>query len=347
MGFVIIAVLVVIFLILWATIDIVPQAEARVIERLGVFHAVWGAGLHLKIPVIDRAVVPHIDLREQVMELPKVVSKSGSDSRDLHYNGHDSGLNRDLSADAAGNINGAASNVGALAAEAGFTVGKFFSKIADSRFETKYDSRDSIASRYNRMDSSDYHSVITKDNVVMNIDAVVFYQITDPKQYAYGMKKPLAAMQKLTITTLRNIIGTMDLDETLCSRDVINTKLRAALDEATDAWGVKINRVEIEDIVPPADLQAAMHHQAMAERERRALVLSAEGEKTASILRAEGQAEANRLMNETAPVEAILKQKAIEAMPKIADGQSNTVIIPSEIQGVVGLAKGVVEAVKQ
>ena len=150
------------------------------------------------------------------------------------------------------------------------------------------------------------------------------------------MKKPLAAMQKLTITTLRNIIGTMELDETLCSREVINSKLRAALDEATDSWGIKITRVEIEDIVPPADLQKAMHHQAMAERERRA-----------TILHAEGVAERNRLMNETAPSEAVLKMLAIQAMPEVANGQSNTVIIPSEIQGVVGLAKGVVEAVKQ
>lgn len=328
MGFIIIAVLVVILLILWATIDIVPQAEARVIERLGVFHAVWGAGLHLKIPVIDRAVVPHIDLREQVMELPRFETKGNS--ADFSEEGFDNGHNRDINSTGAGAAAGAATNGSAI----GGIVGGIFSKMFDSRYETKYETGFRARGKYT--DYSDFHSVITKDNVVMNIDAVVFYQVTDPKQYAYGMKKPLAAMQKLTITTLRNIIGTMELDETLCSRELINSKLRAALDEATDSWGVKINRVEIEDIVPPAKLQKAMEDQAMAERERRA-----------SILRAEGQAEANRLLNETAPVDAILKLKAIEAMPKVADGKSNTVIIPSEIQGIAGLAKGVVEAVKQ
>lgn len=336
MGIIIIAVLVVIFLILWATIDIVPQAEARVIERLGVFHAVWGAGLHVKIPVIDRAVVPHIDLREQVMELPRFEANKnrGNVVVSENYNevGHDFGHNRDINSTGAGAAAGAATNGSAI----GRVIGGIFSKMFDSRYETKYDTANNVYARRNVVDYSDFHSVITKDNVVMDIDAVVFYQVTDPKQYAYGMKKPLAAMQKLTITTLRNIIGTMELDETLCSREVINSKLRAALDEATDSWGVKITRVEIEDIVPPADLQKAMHHQAMAERERRA-----------TILHAEGVAERNRLMNETAPSEAVLKMLAIQAMPEVANGQSNTVIIPSEIQGVVGLAKGVVEAVKQ
>lgn len=312
MGFIIVAVLVVILLILWATIDIVPQAEARVIERLGVFRAVWGAGLHVKIPVIDRAVVPHIDLREQVMELPRFETKGSVKVNSEHTEG----------------FNESEKEIDSV--KDGFV--RLISKISDSRYETKHDK----VVRKNNIDCSDFHSVITKDNVVMDIDAVVFYQVTDPKQYAYGMKKPLAAMQKLTITTLRNIIGTMELDETLCSREVINSKLRAALDEATDSWGVKITRVEIEDIVPPAELQAAMHEQAMAERKRRAI-----------ILHAEGVAERNRLMNETAPSEAVLKMLAIQAMPEVANGQSNTVIIPSEIQGVVGLAKGVVEAVKQ
>ena len=328
MGIIIIAVLVVIFLILWATIDIVPQAEARVIERLGVFHAVWGAGLHVKIPVIDRAVVPHIDLREQAMELPRFETKGKTVV--ASEEGFDNGHNRDINSTGAGAAAGAATNGSVV----GGIIGGIFSKMFDSRYETKYET--GFHARGQRIDYSDFHSVITKDNVVMDIDAVVFYQVTDPKQYAYGMKKPLAAMQKLTITTLRNIIGTMELDETLCSREVINSKLRAALDEATDSWGIKITRVEIEDIVPPADLQKAMHHQAMAERERRA-----------TILHAEGVAERNRLMNETAPSEAVLKMLAIQAMPEVANGQSNTVIIPSEIQGVVGLAKGVVEAVKQ
>lgn len=332
MGIVIICVLVVIFLLLWAIIDIVPQSEARVMERLGIFREVWGAGIHLKFPILDRCAV-RVDLREQVMELPKIKNKGKSKSGGLneHWNGYDKGSDRSIGAGALADAAG-----GADTGSAGFgaAVGNILTNLFISSNKSKYASEANynFVEYGNESEYSDLQAVITKDNVVMHVDAAVFYQITDPKMYAYGMKQPKFALQKLTITTLRNIIGTLELDETLCSRDMINTKLRTTLDEATDNWGIKITRVEIEEILPPRGIQEAMHAQATAERMRRA-----------TILHAEGVAERNRLMNETAPNEAVLRMLAIQAMPEIADGKSNTLIIPTEIQNVVSLAKTITE----
>ncbi len=233
--------------------------------------------------------------------------------------------------------------------------------------------------------------VITKDNVRMQIDTVVFYQITDCKLYAYGHTNPISAIENLTSTTLRNIIGELDLDATLTSRDVINVKMRAILDEVTDPWGIKVNRVELKNIIPPREIQEAMEKQMKAERERREAILRAEGEKKSSILVAEGkkesmilEAEAEKqaailraeavkeakireaegeaeaimavqkamadsmsLLNEKAPNDQVIKLKSIEAMEKIADGKATKIIIPSEMQGLVGMANGLVEGVKE
>ena len=339
MGIVIICVLVVIFLLLWAIIDIVPQSEARVMERLGIFSGVWGAGIHLKFPIIDRCAV-RVDLREQVMELPKVSHSSTSRSVNSRnsQNGFNKGYNRGIGADADAGAEG--TNVGF-----GVAVGNILTNLFVSSDKRKYssDANRNVIEHSSYSDYSDFQGVITKDNVVMDVDAAVFYQITDPKMYAYGMKQPKFALQKLTITTLRNIFGTLELDETLTSRELINSQLRTVLDEATDNWGIKITRVEIEEIVPPHDIQAAMHAQASAERWKRAEIIRAEADKQAAILAGEGISERNRLLNETAPNEAIIKMLAIQAMPEVANGQSNTVIVPSELQGIVGLAKSVAE----
>ena len=233
--------------------------------------------------------------------------------------------------------------------------------------------------------------VITKDNVTMQIDTVVYFQITDPKLYTYGVEQPMAAMETLTATTLRNIIGDLELDQTLTSRDLINTKMRAILDEATDPWGIKVNRVELKNILPPQDIQSSMEKQMKAERDRRQAILQAEGqkksailiaegeresailradaekqaailkaeaEKEAAILRADGEAQAIRtvqqaladsmgMLNEKAPNEQVVKLKAIQAMEKVADGKATKIIIPSEMQGLVGLANGLVEGTKE
>ena len=222
--------------------------------------------------------------------------------------------------------------------------------------------------------------VITKDNVTMQIDTVVFFQITDPKLYTYGIEQPMVAIENLSATTLRNIIGDLELDQCLTSRDIINSKMRAILDEATDPWGIKVNRVELKNILPPREIQAAMEKQMKAERERREAILRAEGEKKSAILTAEGEkesailradakkqqqileaegeaeailkvqtatAEGIRLINEAAPTEAVLKIKALEAFSAAANGRATKIIIPSEIQGLAGLAEGIVEAVKQ
>ena len=233
--------------------------------------------------------------------------------------------------------------------------------------------------------------VITKDNVTMQIDTVVYFQITDPKLYCYGVEQPMMAMETLTATTLRNIIGDLELDQTLTSRDVVNTKMRSILDEATDPWGIKVNRVELKNILPPADIQNSMEKQMKAERDRRQSILQAEGqkksailiaegekesailrasaekeaailkaeaEKQAAILKADGEAQAIRsvqqaladsleMLNEKAPSDSVLRLKAIEAMQKVADGQATKIIIPSDMQGLEGLANGIVEGTKQ
>ncbi len=218
--------------------------------------------------------------------------------------------------------------------------------------------------------------VITKDNVTMQIDTVVYFQITDPKLYAYGVERPMMAIENLTATTLRNIIGDLELDETLTSRDTVNTKMRAILDEATDPWGIKVNRVELKNILPPSEIQDAMERQMKAERERRELILRAEGEKKSAVLVAEGEKEAAILraeakkeahireaegeaqaildvqtaiaeglkrLNDASPTEAVIALKSLEAFEKAADGKATKIIIPSNIQGIAGLAASVKE----
>ncbi len=295
MGPVIILALVVIaFIIIIKCIVVVQQSRAYVVERLGAFQAVWGVGLHFKLPFIDR-VARRVSLKEQVLDYPP-------------------------------------------------------------------------------------QPVITKDNVTMQIDTVVYFQITDPKLYTYGVEQPMMAMENLTATTLRNIIGDLELDQTLTSRDLINTRMRSILDEATDPWGIKVNRVELKNILPPQDIQSSMEKQMKAERDRRQAILQAEGqkksailiaegekesailradaEKQAAILKAEGEAEAIRkvqqaladsleMLNEKAPNEQVIKLKSIQAMEKVADGKATKIIIPSQMQGMVGLANGLVEGVKE
>ena len=304
---------VIIVLIVFAScIKVVPQAHAVILERLGGYKATWGVGIHVKMPFIDKAV-KKMSLKEQVVDFPP-------------------------------------------------------------------------------------QPVITKDNVTMKIDTVVYYQITDPKLYAYGVEYPIMAIENLTATTLRNIIGELELDQTLTSREIINTKMRVQLDVATDPWGIKVNRVELKNIIPPAEIQNAMEKQMKAERERREMETRAEGEKQASItvaegkkqsaileaqaekeaairraeaekaaaiLRAEAQKEATireaegeaeairavqnanaegiRAVKEAGADEAVLKMKSLEAFAKAADGKATKIIIPSDIQGIAGLAKSVVE----
>ena len=285
-GTVALAILVVLILILIVSnIQIVQQSKAYVVERLGAFHVVWGVGLHLKVPFIER-VVKKVSLKEQVADF-------------------------------------------------------------------------------------DPQPVITKDNVTMQIDTVIYFQITDPKLYTYGVEYPMSAIENLTATTLRNIIGELELDQSLTSRDTINAKMRFILDEATDPWGIKVNRVELKNILPPREIQNAMEKQMKAERERRESILQAEGEKASKILVAEGEkqsailkadaqkqarimqaegeatailkvqqamADSLKLLNEAAPNDQVIKLKALEALEKVADGKATKLIIPSEIQGLAGLA---------
>ena len=300
-----VCILVVLLIILIANINIVPQAHAYVVERLGSYRETWSNGLHVKIPFIDR-VSKRVNLMEQVVDFPP-------------------------------------------------------------------------------------QSVITKDNVRMQIDTVVYFQITDCKLYAYGVTNPIFAIENLTATTLRNMIGELDLDGTLTSRDTINTKMRSILDQATDAWGIKVNRVELKNIIPPREIQDAMEKQMKAERERREAILRAEGEKNsailvaegrkqsaildaeaekqAAILRAEAQREARireaegeaeailkvqeataaglKMLNEVPPVKEVLVLKSYEALAKVADGQATKIIIPSELQNVAGAITAIAETAKK
>ena len=299
-----IVLLVVVVVVMISCVNVVPQAHAYVVERLGGYQATWDVGIHFKVPFIDR-IAKRILLKEQVVDFPP-------------------------------------------------------------------------------------QPVITKDNVTMRIDTVIFYQITDPKLFAYGVDNPIVAIENLTATTLRNIIGDLELDETLTSRETINTKMRAALDSATDPWGIKVNRVELKNIIPPAEIQDAMERQMKAEREKResilrsqgekesailvaqgkkeAAILDAEAEKQAAILRAEakresmireaeGQAEAIktvqqasadgiRMLNDAQASKEVLQLKSLEAFSKAADGKATKIIIPSEIQGMAGLAKSFSEVIK-
>lgn len=298
-GIVGIAILVILVLVIIVrNIYVVQQSRAYVVERLGAFHSVWGVGLHLKVPFIER-VVKKVSLKEQVADF-------------------------------------------------------------------------------------DPQPVITKDNVTMQIDTVIYFQITDPKLYTYGVEHPMNAIENLTATTLRNIIGDMELDQSLTSRDTINSRMRSILDEATDPWGIKVNRVELKNIIPPKEIQNAMEKQMKAERERRESILQAEGQKQSQILVAEGEkqsailradaakqakimeaeaektakilaaeaeseaimkvqqatADALKLLNEAAPNDQVVKLKALETMTKVADGKATKIIIPSELQGLAGLAAG-------
>ena len=301
---VVIVLLVIAVVLIASCIKVVPQANAYIIERLGVYQATWESGVKWKWPIIDR-IAKKVVLKEQVVDFAP-------------------------------------------------------------------------------------QPVITKDNVTMRIDTVVFYQITDPKLYTYGVENPIVAIENLTATTLRNIIGELELDGTLTSREVINSKMRASLDVATDPWGIKVNRVELKNIIPPAAIQDAMEKQMKAERERREAILIAEGEKKSTILVAEGKKEslileaeaakqseilraeakkeatireaegkaqailqiqkANaagvRFLNEAAPEEAVIKLKSLEAFAKAADGKATKIIIPSEIQSVAGLVSGLTEVGK-
>ena len=297
MGFLIPIILVILVLaVITANIRVVQQSRAFVVERLGAFQAVWGVGLHVKIPFFER-VVKNVSLKEQVVDFAP-------------------------------------------------------------------------------------QPVITKDNVTMQIDTVVYFQITDPKLYTYGVEHPMSAIENLTATTLRNIIGDLELDQALTSRDHINTKMRAILDEATDPWGIKVNRVELKSIIPPREIQDAMEKQMKAERERREAILQAEGQKQSQILVAEGEkqsailradaakqakimeaeaekaarimaaeaeaeaimkvqqatADAIKLVNEANPGEGVIKIKALEAFQAAANGKATKIIIPSELQGLAGLA---------
>ena len=222
--------------------------------------------------------------------------------------------------------------------------------------------------------------VITKDNVTTQIDTVLYYQITDPKLFAYGVENPMNAIENLTATTLRNIIGELELDQSLTSRDIINARMRSILDEATDPWGIKVNRVELKNILPPKDIQNAMEKQMRAERERREQILQAEGQKQSQILVAEGEKESRilradgekqarimeaeaeaaailrvneamanslKLLNESNPTDPVIRIKALEAFQAAANGKATKIIIPSEIQGLAGLAEGIVETVRR
>ena len=304
MIFVILFLIVVALVVFVNCIKIVPQANAMVVERLGVYLDTWNVGLHIKVPFIDR-IAKKVILKEQVVDFPP-------------------------------------------------------------------------------------QPVITKDNVTMQIDTVVYFQITDPKLYAYGVENPIMAIENLTATTLRNVIGDLELDETLTSRETINTKMRATLDVATDPWGIKINRVELKNIMPPKAIQDAMEKQMKAERERREAILRAEGEKKSTVLvaegnkeaaildaqaekeaailraeakreatikEAEGQAEAIlriqqanadglKMLKESAPDAAVLQIKSLEAFAKAADGKATKIIIPSDIQGIAGLTQSIAEIAK-
>lgn len=303
--YLIIAIFVIVAILIISNIIIVPQANEYVVERLGRYKSVFSAGIHVKVPFIEK-IARKVTLKEQVVDfLPQ--------------------------------------------------------------------------------------PVITKDNVTMQIDTVIFFQVTDSKLFTYGIQNPMAAIENFTATTLRNIIGDLELDQTLTSRDTINTKMRAIIDEATDAWGIKVNRVELKNIMPPAAIQDAMEKQMKAERERRESILRAEGEKQSAILVAEGQKEAKireaeaekqsailraeaareaaireaegqseailmvqkataegiRMINEAAPGRAVIELKSLEAFEKAADGKATKIIIPSDIQGLAGLAKSLVETAKE
>lgn len=326
---VLIATLLLILLIVLCHLRVVPESKAYVMERLGVYSRTWHTGWHVKVPFVERKRA-EVDLREQI--------------------------------------------------------------LAFSKSEYSYSETNNVISESVKVTSTDvkYLPVITKDNIKMGVDIVVFYQITDPKLFVYGHANPINAICHLTITALRNLFGELELDAALTSRDTVNAKMRVMLDEAADAWGVRITRVEIKDILPPDGIIEAMKAQMVAERNRRAMVITAEGERKSNILRAEGEkqaailnaeakkqaeilvaeghrealicegegeaeaiilveqakAEGLKLFNAAEATQETLTIKSLESFEKAANGQSNTIIIPSEIQGIAGLAKSAVEVIK-
>ncbi len=280
--------LIVVLLVLIRCIVIVPQSNDFVVEWLGVYKETWSAGLHLKVPFVER-IARRVSLKEEVADFPP-------------------------------------------------------------------------------------QPVITRDNVTMMIDTVVFFQVFDAKAYAYGVNRPIQAIENLSATTLRDIIGSMSLDETLTSRDLINTKITATLDEATDRWGIKVNRIELKNIEPPAEIRQAMEKQMKADREKRASILLAEGEKQAAITRAEGekesailraeavkeqkireaegqaqalllvqkaQADSIRMINEAAPTQNMLALRSMEAMERVADGKATKIIVPSDMQNMAATVSAI------
>ena len=305
MSLIAIIICVIVLIIVLSCINVVPQAKAYVVERLGGYQATWGVGVHFKLPIIDR-VAKRVILKEQVVDFAP-------------------------------------------------------------------------------------QPVITADNVTMRIDTVIFFQITDPKLYAYGVENPILGIENLTATTLRNIIGDLELDETLTSRETINTKMRASLDTATDPWGIKVNRVELKNIIPPAAIQEAMEKQMKAEREKRESILRSQGEKESAILVAQGNKEAAildaeadkqaailkaeaakeatireaegraqailavqkanadgiRMLNEAGATDKVIQLKSLETFTKVADGKATKIIIPSELQSLAGLVTSVKEIAKE
>ena len=305
MSLIAIIICVIVLIIVLSCINVVPQAKAYVVERLGGYQSTWGVGVHFKLPIIDR-VAKRVILKEQVVDFAP-------------------------------------------------------------------------------------QPVITADNVTMRIDTVIFFQITDPKLYAYGVENPILAIENLTATTLRNIIGDLELDETLTSRETINTKMRASLDTATDPWGIKVNRVELKNIIPPAAIQEAMEKQMKAEREKRESILRSQGEKESAILVAQGNKEAAildaeadkqaailkaeaakeatireaegraqailavqkanadgiRMLNEAGATDKVIQLKSLETFTKVADGKATKIIIPSELQSLAGLVTSVKEIAKE
>ena len=305
MSLIAIIICVIVLIIVLSCINVVPQAKAYVVERLGGYQATWGVGVHFKLPIIDR-VAKRVILKEQVVDFAP-------------------------------------------------------------------------------------QPVITADNVTMRIDTVIFFQITDPKLYAYGVENPILAIENLTATTLRNIIGDLELDETLTSRETINTKMRASLDTATDPWGIKVNRVELKNIIPPAAIQESMEKQMKAEREKRESILRSQGEKESAILVAQGNKEAAildaeadkqaailkaeaakeatireaegraqailavqkanadgiRMLNEAGATDKVIQLKSLETFTKVADGKATKIIIPSELQSLAGLVTSVKEIAKE
>lgn len=357
---VLIATLLLILLIILCHLRVVPESKAYVMERLGVYSRTWHTGWHVKVPFVEKKR-QEVDLREQILDIKgdyKNALLNNGGARLISPNG-----NFEFSRENFESIKGSGK------------LSKAYYGVAES-----WD---------NRTKSADIH-VITKDNIKMGVDLVVFYQITDPRLFVYGHANPLQAIRQLTITALRNLFGELELDAALTSRDTVNAKMRTMLDEAADAWGVRITRVEIKDIIPPDGILKAMEAQMRAERDRRAKVIEAEGTRKAAILTAEGEkqaailnaeatkqatilvaegkreaeicegegeaeriilveqakAEGLKLFNAAEATHETLTIKSLESFEKAANGQSNTIIIPSEIQGIAGLAKSAVEVIK-